>query len=91
MTYRLDEESKNRIEDVTGLRNHVSAIRAQVRASEDGQDEIEVVISLLPSFPTEDPSAETGKLLNGIATAVRQRANDLPVSTVISFSKEGED
>lgn len=91
MTYRLDEESKSRIEDITDLRDHVSAIRAQVHASEDGQDEIQILISLLPSFPIEDPSAETGKLLNNIATNVRQRANDLPVSTVISFSKEGEE
>lgn len=91
MTYRLDEESKNRIEDITGLREHVSAIRAQVHASEDGQDEVQISISLLPSFPIDDPSVETGKLLNGIATAVRQRASDLPVSAVISFSKEGEE
>ena len=50
-----------------------------------------MLISLLSSFPIADPSAETGKLLNSIATAVRQRVNDLPVSTVISFSKEGEE
>ncbi|WP_156818487.1 hypothetical protein [Cyanobium gracile] len=91
MNYKLDDESKSRIEDLSDLRDYVSAIRAQVRASEDGQDEIQVLISLLSSFPIADPSADTGKLLNSIATAVRQRAKDLPVSTVISFSKEGEE
>jgi hypothetical protein len=91
MSYKLDDESRNRLEDLSDLRDYVSAIRAQVQASEDGQDEIQVLISLLSSFPIADPSAETGKLLNSIATAVRQRVNDLPVSTVISFSKEGEE
>jgi hypothetical protein len=91
MSYKLDDESRNRLEDLSDLRDYVSAIRAQVQASEDGQDEIQVLISLLSSFPIADPSAETGKLLNSIAIAVRQRANDLPVSTVISFSKEGEE
>jgi hypothetical protein len=91
MSYKLDDESRNRLEDLSDLRDYVSAIRAHVHASEDGQDEIQVLISLLSSFPIADPSAETGKLLNSIAIAVRQRANDLPVSTVISFSKEGEE
>ena len=91
MSYKLDDESRNRLEDLSDLRDSVSAIRAQVHASEDGQVEIQVLISLLSSFPIADPSAETGKLLNSIAIAVRQRANDLPVSTVISFSKEGEE
>jgi hypothetical protein len=91
MSYKLDDESRNRLEDLSDLRDYVSAIRAQVHASEDGQDEIQVLISLLSSFPIADPSAETGRLLNSIAIAVRQRANDLPVSTVISFSKEGEE
>jgi hypothetical protein len=91
MSYKLDDESRNRLEDLSDLRDYVSAIRAQVHANEDGQDEIQVLISLLSSFPIADPSAETGKLLNSIAIAVRQRANDLPVSTVISFSKEGEE
>lgn len=91
MSYKLDDESRNRLEDLSDLRDYVSAIRAQVQASEDGQDEIQVLISLLSSFPIADPSAETGRLLNSIATAVRQRVNDLPVSTVISFSKEGEE
>jgi N-methylhydantoinase B/oxoprolinase/acetone carboxylase alpha subunit len=91
MSYKLDDESRNRLEDLSDLRDYVSAIRAQVHACEDGQDEIQVLISLLSSFPIADPSAETGKLLNSIATAVRQRVNDLPVSTVISFSKEGEE
>ena len=91
MTYRLDEETKRKIEDVADLRDHVSAIHAQVHIGEDGQDEIQVLISLLSSFPISDPSAETGKLLNSIATAVRQRASELPVSTVISFSREGEE
>ena len=90
MTYRLDAESKNKIEDVADLRDYVSSIHAQVHTGEDGQDEIQVLISLLSSFPISDPSAETGKLLNRIATAVRQRASDLPVSTVISFAREGE-
>jgi hypothetical protein len=91
MSYKLDDESRNRLEDLSDLRDFVSAIRAQVHAGEDGQDEIQVLISLLSSFPIADPSAETGKLLNSIAIAVRQRANDLPVSTVISFSKDGEE
>ena len=91
MSYKLDDESRSRLEDLSDLRDYVSAIRVQVHASEDGQDEIQVLISLLSSFPIADPSAETGKLLNSIAIAVRQRASDLPVSTVISFSKEGEE
>jgi protoheme ferro-lyase len=91
MTYRLDEESKNRIEDLADLQEHVSAIHAEVGTGEDGQEEIQVSIILLPSFSTSTPSAETGEVLNEIASSVRQRAKELPVSTVISFSKEGEE
>lgn len=91
MIYRLNEDSKRRIEDLADLREHVSAIHATVRTGEDGQEEIQVSISLLPSFSTSTPSAETGQILNTIASTVRKRATELPVSTVISFSKEGEE
>jgi hypothetical protein len=91
MTYRLDEHSKKSIEDLMDLREHVSAIHAEVSTGEDGQEEIQVSIILLPSFSTSTPSAETGEILNEIASSVRQRAKELPVSMVISFSKEGEE
>jgi hypothetical protein len=91
MIYKLDEESKRRIEDLADLQEYVSAIHASVQAGEDGQEEIQISISLLPSFPTSAPSAEAGQILNNIASAVRKRATELPVSAVISFSKEGEE
>jgi hypothetical protein len=91
MNYRLDEDSKKKIEDLTDLREHTSSIHASVRTGEDGQEEIQVSISLLPSFSTSSPSAETGQILNAIASVVRKRATELPVSTVISFSKDGEE
>jgi uncharacterized protein YaaN involved in tellurite resistance len=91
MIYKLDEESKRRIEDLEDLQEHVSAIHASVQAGEDGQEEIQISISLLPSFSTSAPSAEAGQILNNIASAVRKRATELPVSAVISFSKEGEE
>ena len=59
MIYRLDGESKNRIEDLIDLREHVSAIHAEVGTGENGQEEIQVSIILLPSFSTSTPSAET--------------------------------
>ncbi len=91
MVYKLDEESKMRIEDLAGLQEHVSAIHASVQAGEDGQDEIQILISLQPSLSTSGPSAETGQILNKIASAVRTRATELPVSAVISFSKDSEE
>jgi hypothetical protein len=91
MIYKLDEESKRRIEDLGNLEEHVSAIRASVQAGEDGQEEIQISISLQPSFSTLAPSVETGQILNNIAFAVRKRATELPVSAVIFFSKEGEE
>jgi len=91
MTYKLDEESRRRIEDLADLHEHVSAIHASVQDGENGQEEIQVSISLLPSFSTSTPSAAAGQILNNIASAVRQRATELPVSAVISFSKEGEE
>jgi hypothetical protein len=91
MIYKLDEESKRRIEDLGDLREHVSAIHASVQAGEDGQEEIQISISLQPTFSTSAPSVETGQILNNIAFAVRRRATELPVSAVISFSKEDEE
>lgn len=91
MTFKLDEESKRRIEEINGLQDHVSAIHAEVQVDEDGQDEIHVVIDLLSSFSVSDPNVEAGVILNNIASEVHQRASDLPVSTVISFSREGEE
>lgn len=91
MNYRLDEDSKKKIEDLTDLREHISSIHASVCTGEDGQEEIQVSICLLPSFSTSSPSAETGQILNSIASVVRKRATELPVSTVISFSKDGEE
>ncbi len=91
MIYKLDEESKRRIEDLADLQEYVSAINASVQPSEDGQEEIQIAISLQPSFSTSAPSAETGQILNNIAFAVRKRATELPVTAVISFSKEGEE
>lgn len=82
-------KSQKRIEETNGLQDHVSAIDAEVQADEDGQDEIHVLIDLLASFSISDPNAEAGVILNNIASIVRQRASDLPVSTVISFSREG--
>jgi hypothetical protein len=79
------------MEDLTDLREHISAIHAAVCTGENGQEEIQVSISLLPSFSTSSPSAETGQILNAIASMVRKRATELPVSTVISFSKNGEE
>jgi len=91
MIYTLDKESKKKIEDLADLQDHVSAIHASVQTSEDVQEEIQISISLLPSFSTSTPSAEIGQILNNIALAVRKRATELPVPTVISFSKEGEE
>ena len=91
MIYTLDKESKKRIEDLADLQDHVSAIHALVQTGEDGQEEIQISISLLPSFSTSAPSAESGQILNNIAFAVRKRATELPVPAVISFSKEGEE
>lgn len=91
MIYRLDEDSKRKIEDLADLREHVSSIHATVCTGMDGQEEIQVSISLLPTFSTSTPSPETGQILNTIASEVRKRATELPVSTVISFSKEGEE
>jgi len=91
MTFKLDEESKRRIEETNGLLDHVSAIHAEVQSNEDGQDVIHVLIDLLPSFSISDPNVEAGVILNNIASMVRQRASELPVSTVISFSREGEE
>jgi hypothetical protein len=62
MIYKLDEESKRRIEDIADLQEHVSAIHASVQAGEDGQEEIQISISLLPSFSTLAPSAEAGQI-----------------------------
>lgn len=91
MIYKLDEESKKRIEDLADLQEHVSAIHASVQAGEDGQDEIQISISLQPALSTSVPSVETGQILNRIASAIRKRATELPVSAVISFSKESEE
>lgn len=91
MIYNLDDESRRRIEDLTDLQEHVSAIHASVQTTEDGQEEIQISISLLPSFSTSTPSIETGQILNNIASAIRKRTTELPVSAVISFSKEGEE
>lgn len=91
MIYTLDEEAKKKIEDLADLQEHVSAIHASVRTGEDGQEEIMISISLQPSFSTSAPSIEAGQILNNIDSAVRRRATELPVSTVISFSKEGEE
>ncbi len=91
MTFKLDEESKRRIEETNGLKDHVSAIHAEVQTSEDGQDVIHVLIDLLGSFSISDPNVEAGVILNNIASMVRQRASELPVSTVISFTREGEE
>ncbi|MFM8276335.1 MAG: hypothetical protein ACKN89_04955 [Cyanobium sp.] len=91
MIYKLDAESKKMIEDLADLQEHVSAIHASVQTNEDGHDEIQISISLLPSFSTANPSAESGQILNNIASAVRKRATELPVSAVIYFSKEDEE
>ena len=91
MTFKLDEESKRRIEEINGLQDHVSAIHAEVQTNEDGQDVINVLIDLLSSFSISDPNVEAGVILNDIASMVRQRASELPVSTVISFTREGEE
>jgi hypothetical protein len=48
---------KKRMEDLTDLREHISAIHAAVCTGENGQEEIQVSISLLPSFSTSSPSA----------------------------------
>ncbi len=50
MIYKLDEETKRSIEDLADLREHLSVIHASVQAGEDGQEEIQISISLLPSF-----------------------------------------
>jgi hypothetical protein len=57
MIYTLDEESKKRIEDP---QDHVSAIHASVQTGEDGGEEIQISISLLPSFSTSAPNPESG-------------------------------
>jgi hypothetical protein len=91
MTFKLDEQSKRRIEETNGLQDHVSAIHAEVQTNEDGQDVIHVLIDLLSSFSISDPNVEAGVILNDIASKVRQRASELPISTVISFTIEGEE
>jgi hypothetical protein len=67
------------------------AIHAEVQVNEGGQDAIHVLISLLSSFCVLDPSVEAGVILNNSASMVRQRASELPVSAVISFSRAGEE
>jgi hypothetical protein len=57
---RLRRRLKKSIEDLTDLREHVSAIHARVRTSLDGREEIQVEISLLPSFSSSNPSPATG-------------------------------
>lgn len=91
MTFKLDKESKKRIEEINGLQEHVSAIHAEVQANEDGQDVIHVLIDLLASISISDPNTEAGVILNNSASIVRQRSSELSVSTVISFSSEGEE
>ena len=90
MISTLDKESKKKIEDLSNLQDPVSSIHASVQTEEDGQEEMQISINLLPSFSTA-PSAESGQVLNNIAFAVRKRATELPVPAVISFSKEGEE
>jgi hypothetical protein len=77
---------KRSIEDLTGLRQHGFAIHARVHTSLDRREEIQVEISLLPSFSSSNSSPATGQILNTIASEVRKRATELPVSKVISFS-----
>jgi hypothetical protein len=91
MIFTLDKESKKRIEDLADLQDHVSTIHASVQTGEDGQEEIQISISILSSFSTSAPSAESGQIFNNIFFAVRKRATELPVPAVISFSKEGEE
>jgi hypothetical protein len=79
MTFKLDEESKRRIEEINGLQDHVSAIHAEVQANEDGQDVIHALIDLLSSFSISDPNVEAGLTLYNTTSMVRQRASELAV------------
>ena len=90
MNYRLDKTSKDRIEATKDLSDHVSAIHAEVHTGIDGQEELQILINLSPSIATNVPSTETGQILNTIASTVRERAADIPLSAVGTFSKENE-
>ena len=91
MIYKLEEEAKRKMEDLADVQEQVSTIHALVQTGEDGNEEIQISISLQPPFSTSSPSVETGLILNNIASEIRKSATELPVSAVISFSKEREE
>ena len=77
-----------RLTDASGLGPDVQEIRADIQANEEGSESFLVSVGLVSSFDIDRPSADVGRKLNSIASAIRARSEALRVSTVISFYKQ---
>lgn len=77
-----------RLTDASGLGPDVQEIRADIQANEEGSESVLVSVGLVSSFDIDKPSADVGRKLNSIASAIRARSEALRVSTVISFYKQ---
>lgn len=90
MNFRLDQTSKDRIEATNDLGGQVSAICAEVHTGADGEEELQILVNLSSTVTTTTPNSDTGRILNSIASTVRERAADLPISTVVTFSSDND-
>ena len=88
MAHTIDEETRRRLEDITGLDEVVSKIVTEIQATENGEEAIHIAVGLSSTFEIEKPSATIGRRLNRIASAIRARSGDLAVPPVISFFQE---
>ena len=77
-----------RLTDASGLGPDVQEIRADIQANEEGSESVLVSVGIVSSFDIDKPSADVGRKLNSIASAIRARSEALRVSTVISFYKQ---
>jgi hypothetical protein len=77
-----------RLTDASGLGPDVQEIRADIQANEEGSESVLVSVGLVSSFDIDKPSADVGRKLNSIASAIRARSEALRVSAVISFYKQ---
>jgi hypothetical protein len=77
-----------RLTDASGLGPDVQEIRADIQANEEGSESVLVSVGLVSSFDIDKPSADVGRKLNSIASAIRARSEALRLSTVISFYKQ---
>ena len=77
-----------RLTDASGLGPDVQEIRADIQANEEGSESVLVSVGLVSSFDIDKPSADVGRKLNSIASAIRARSEALRASTVISFYKQ---